>query len=65
VTFWADDGAVIVIWHDVWAAISNWVWTVIVDPAQVRVTEMGALEATAQVPGPRRGTSATARSGLS
>jgi hypothetical protein len=39
--------------------------TVIVVPAQVRVTDAGALEATAQFPGPCRGTSAASNVGLS
>jgi hypothetical protein len=55
---------VIVIWHVVWAAITNCPLTVIVVPAQVRVTNTGALDATAQFPGPWRGTSATLNVGL-
>jgi hypothetical protein len=49
----------------VWAAITNCSLTVIAVPAQFRLTDAGALVATAQVPGPRRGTSAAAKLGLS
>ncbi len=54
-----------VTWHVVRAAISNCPLTAIVAPAHVRFTVAGALVATFQVPGPRRGTSATANVGLS
>ena len=39
--------------------------TLIAVPAQVRVVDAGALDATCHVPGPRRGTSATSNVGLS
>jgi hypothetical protein len=65
VTKWFGASAVNVTRHVVWAAITNCSLTVITAPAQVRVTDAGALVATSQVPGPWRGTSATLKVELS
>jgi hypothetical protein len=54
-----------VTWQVVLAPITNWSLTGIEVPAHSRITVAGALVATSQVPGPRKGTSATSNVGVS
>ncbi|HEY1824944.1 MAG TPA: hypothetical protein VGG21_03180 [Acidimicrobiales bacterium] len=59
------EAARIVTWHVVSAAISSCVETAIELPAHLIVTRTAALASTCQVPGPRKGTSASTKCALS